>query len=209
MKNLFSKWCPSFLCTAVDFVYFRSTVCERIQKSHWITLNKEFTEIEKFVMMPHCCDIKFKLSNVSNIYVIASSESLTVFDFKVVAAHWCRLFICWLGMELSPKIQKRECLPTVRQWLLKIFWFLGELKKGFQSEIVWGLERWLWAFLSRFAKLQKALISCVMSVHLHDRFSWNLSIFRKSVRKICKSDKNCGCFAWRRMSIYDNTALNS
>jgi len=41
-------------------------------------------------MIPHCWDIKFKLSTMSNVFVITSSGNVTVFFLKFVAVHWCR-----------------------------------------------------------------------------------------------------------------------
>lgn len=60
--------------------------------------------------MPHCWD-NFKLSTVSKIFVITSSESLTVFDFKFVAVHCWRCLFTDLEWNFLLKIQKgKVCL---------------------------------------------------------------------------------------------------
>jgi hypothetical protein len=73
-----------------------------------------------------------------------------------------------------------------------------------------------WRFLGKFSKLRTAAISFFMSfcssVRPHgttrlslDGFSWNLIIFRKSVKKIqfsLKSDKNDRYFTWRPLYIF-------
>jgi hypothetical protein len=75
--------------------------------------------------------------------------------------------------------------------------------------------------LGAFAKLRKATISFVMSVHMSVRLSvhmeqlgshwtnfheiWYLGIFRKCVQKFqiaLKSDKNKGSFAWRPICTF-------
>ena len=80
------------------------------------------------------------------------------------------------------------------------------------------------AFLGALAKLREATISFEISVrpsvfmkklssHWTDfYYIWYLSIFRKSVEKICfllKSDKNNGYIAWGPIYIYGNISLNS
>ena len=66
--------------------------------------------------------------------------------------------------------------------------------------------------------MRKVTISFVMSVRLYVRMKqlgshwkdfeeiWYLSFFEKSVETVqvlLKSDKNNGCFTWRRFHIYD------
>ena len=79
-------------------------------------------------------------------------------------------------------------------------------------------------FLGMFAKLLKATISFVLSVHLSVHMQqlgsmwtdfhevWFLSIFLKSFKEIrvsARSDKNNGYFTWRPINIYDHTSLSS
>ena len=72
------------------------------------------------------------------------------------------------------------------------------------------------SILGAFAKLRISSCPSLRVEQLDSHWTdfdeiWYLSLFRKSVLKIqvsLKSDKNNGCFTWRRFHIYDNISLN-
>ena len=66
-------------------------------------------------------------------------------------------------------------------------------------------------FFCAFAKLRYAIISSATTGRILRKF-YICDFFRKYVQKIqmsLKSDKNNGCFTWRRFHIYDNISLDS
>ena len=122
-----------------------------------------------------------------------------------------RIQICWCRNCQTVKWLKHSAALI----LLLLVWGCWAVSSRFlYSSLVWGL------YVRAFAKLWKQLpASSCLSLCPHppswlplDRFLWNLSIFRKSFKKIqvsLKLDKNYGYFTWRPIYIFDHILLLS
>jgi hypothetical protein len=135
-------------------------------------------------MIPHCWDIKCKLSTMSNIFVIPSSGNVAVFFLKFVAVHWCRYLFANLEWNFFLlKFRKGNvCLQFSNAcWKFPDFW---ENLKRDSRIIVWGVERS--HIFKQVCNIAETLISCVMSVHLFF-MKFDIWVFLKNLlRKFVK-----------------------
>jgi hypothetical protein len=151
-------------------------------------------------------------------YVLFKNQHWHALSFKTKSSSGCTRTVERCNVQQCKKNYSRLRFLTCHNQ------YLQTRQCVIDCNMFWSRKNYVW-FLSTFAKLRKATISFVTSVHLCvvcvEQFgshwsdfddTWYLCLFQKFVEKFqvyLKSDKNSGYFTWRRFYIYDNISLNS